>query len=113
MKRLLGGLALLVLVVLLVMVVRTVRLVPPPAETGDPAAPIAIDTVGAAGRLAGAVRFPTVSYASGGPIDTAAFAGLHQYLATAFPARGVDGTYGCGAGPRAQPRRLDPCAVLG
>lgn len=86
MKRLLGGLGLLVLVIFVIMVVRTLRLVPPPAaDIGDPAAPIAIDTVGAAGRLAGAVRFPTVSYASGGPIDTAAFVGLHRYLETSFP----------------------------
>jgi len=86
MKRLLGALGLLVLIVLVVMVVRTLRLVPPPvADIGDSALPVAMDTLGATERLAGAVRFPTVSYASGGPIDTVAFVGLHRYLELSFP----------------------------
>jgi carboxypeptidase PM20D1 len=86
MKRLLAGVGLLLLVVLGVMVVRTLRLAPP--EQGDltPAAGlVAIDTAGAAERLAGAVRFATVSYGSGAPIDTTAFLGLHRYLESAFP----------------------------
>jgi len=86
MKRLLGGLGLLLLVLLTVMVVRTLRLAPPAApEAADAGQPIVIDTAAAAERLAGAVRFPTVSFASGGPIDTAAFLGLQQYLVTSFP----------------------------
>jgi carboxypeptidase PM20D1 len=36
-------------------------------------------------HLAGAVRYPTVSLASGGPIDTAAFLDLHAYLQSTFP----------------------------
>jgi len=67
-----------------VMTVRTVRVpaAPPPAATG---AAIPIDEAGAPDRLAGAIRFPTVSYATGAPIDTAAFLGLHDYLAASFP----------------------------
>ena len=45
-----------------------------------------IDTAAAALHLAEAVRFPTVSLASGGPIDTASFLGVHQFLAGRYPA---------------------------
>lgn len=67
------------------------RQVPP----GTPA-PILIDALAAAERLAGAIRFPTVSILVGSPgsagsvgdaagRDTAAFFGLHQYLLDTFP----------------------------
>lgn len=86
MKRALAfliGLGLLALIV--VLVVRTLQVpAPPPASTMGGVG-IKFDTAAAAERLAGAVRFPTVSYASGGAIDTAAFLGLHQYLADNFP----------------------------
>jgi carboxypeptidase PM20D1 len=86
MKRTLAVVGLAVVALLAVMLVRTVRMAPAaeaaPAEAG-PA--LAIDTAAAARHLAGAVKFPTVSMASGGPIDTAAFLGLHQYLAATFP----------------------------
>lgn len=67
-----------------VMAVRAAQLPspPPPAPAG---ATIAIDEKVATDRLAGAVRFKTVSYVSGGLIDTAAFLGFHDYLKTAFP----------------------------
>lgn len=66
------------------MAVRAFRLPsPPPPATA--LAPVAVDTTAAAQRLGGAVRFPTVSLSSGGPIDTAAFLGFHEYLATSFP----------------------------
>jgi carboxypeptidase PM20D1 len=69
-----------------VMAVRAVRLSPGATTPGVDAGPtVAIDTAGAAERLAGAIRFPTVSLTSGGPIDTAAFQGFHRYLETAFP----------------------------
>lgn len=91
MKRFLGGLALLVVALVAVLVVRAARLTPPPPAVGAAAgdvsafAPPAVDTLGAAQRLAGAVRFPTVSMSSGGDIDTAAFLALHEYLRTSFP----------------------------
>ncbi|MBK8248886.1 MAG: M20/M25/M40 family metallo-hydrolase [Gemmatimonadetes bacterium] len=86
MKRLL--LALLALVTGLggTMVSRAARLVPPlPVDTsGLPPMP-AIDTAGSIQRLAGAIRYPTVSYASGAPIDTVAFRGFHDHLVASFP----------------------------
>jgi carboxypeptidase PM20D1 len=86
MKRLLGGLGVVVLAVLVIAVVRAARATAPTSDgTIARGAAIAIDTAGAAARLAGAVKFPTVSLASGGPIDTAAFLGLHRYLETTFP----------------------------
>jgi carboxypeptidase PM20D1 len=80
---LLFGLGILVLGT--VLVVRTLRIPAPPAAVAEAGAQIAVDEVAAVNRLSGAIRFPTVSYASGGPIDTAAFVGLHQYLADSFP----------------------------
>ena len=68
-----------------VLVTRTMRVPAPIAAATDGGAAIALDEAAAAERLAGAIRFPTISYASGAPIDTAAFLGLHQYLAETFP----------------------------
>jgi carboxypeptidase PM20D1 len=74
-----------VLALLALAVVRTLR-IPAPAEVrAEAGAPIAIDSAAAAAHLAGAIKFPTVSYSSGGKIDTAAFLGLHQYLDSTFP----------------------------
>jgi carboxypeptidase PM20D1 len=86
MKRILMGLGAVVVVLLATMIVRTMRIAPPStaALAADTSA-VAFDTAGAAQRLAGAIKFPTISLASGGPIDTAAFHGLHKYLETAFP----------------------------
>ena len=85
MKR--TGLAVLIALVLLVcvMAVRAARVPVPPPPSAGVAAAVPVDTVVAAERLAGAVRFKTVSYASGAPIDTAAFLGFHDFLAKAFP----------------------------
>jgi len=85
MKRVAGALALLVLALLAVMVVRTLRVTAPALAAADTGAPIAVDTTAAAARLAGAIRYPTVSLASGGPVDTAAFLGLHEHLRASFP----------------------------
>lgn len=69
---------------LCVMAVRAAQLPsPPPAATAG--ATVTLDEKVATERLAGAVRFKTVSYASGAPIDTAAFLGFHEYLKSAFP----------------------------
>jgi len=86
MKRLLVVLLVALVTLAGVLVVRALRMTPPAALVGaDGPPPISFDTTGAATRLAGAVRFPTVSMSSGGPIDTAAFLGLHDYLVSAFP----------------------------
>lgn len=74
-----------ILVLGAVLVVRTLLVPTPPPAVTETGARMAVDEVAAANRLAGAIRFPTVSYASGGPIDTAAFLGLHQYLMESFP----------------------------
>lgn len=85
MKRILGTLALIVVILLGVMTVRALRVKPPAASPNDTGPGVAVDTAGAAARLAEAVRFPTVSLASGGPVDTAAFLGLHEHLRTSYP----------------------------
>lgn len=84
MKRFVQILLLAVVTMLVVMVVRTFR-VPAPAEPGQASAPPPVDATLAAERLGEAVRFATVSYASGAPIDTVAFRGFHDFLARSFP----------------------------
>lgn len=84
MKRLLLLLVVACAAIVAVMAVRAARVAAPtPLATSHE--PVTFDTVVAAQRLAGAVRFPTVSYSSGGPIDTAAFLGFHEFLIRSFP----------------------------
>lgn len=88
MKKLLLALFAAVTGLLSTMAVRTTRYSVPQIalpSTSASLAPLPIDTAGAATRLAGAIRFPTVSMASGAPIDTAAFNGLRGYLEQNFP----------------------------
>ncbi len=86
MKRLLIALGLGLLLVFGVMIVRTLGMAPPAESAATDGGPtFSFDTAAAARHLAGAVRFPTVSLTSGGPIDTAAFLDLHRYLETTFP----------------------------
>lgn len=86
MKRIFQLLLLAIVVLGGVMVFRTTQLpAPAAAATASDATPIQVDTAAAAQHLSGAVRFATVSYASGAPIDTAAFLGLQAYLQEAFP----------------------------
>jgi carboxypeptidase PM20D1 len=83
-RRVLAATSLAVLALAAVLIARTLRL-PAPAAPAEGGAPILVDGTLAAGRLAEAVRFRTVSYASGAPIDTAAFLGFHAFLARGFP----------------------------
>ncbi len=87
MKKIVLGLLAAIVGLVSSMAVRTARYSVPDVAlpTTAAAAPLPVDTAGAANRLAGAVRFGTVSYASGGPIDTAAFIGLRGYLEQSFP----------------------------
>jgi hypothetical protein len=79
-------LALLSLVVgLAAVLVARAAMLPAPDGPAPASDAVAVDTAVAAQRLAEAVRFATVSYASGAPIDTAAFLGFHDFLARAFP----------------------------
>jgi carboxypeptidase PM20D1 len=80
--------ALIVLVLLLatlgIVAIRTMRVrsrQPPPGT----AATIEIDPRAAADRLAGAIRFPTISWGDATKRDTAGFLALHEYLRTHFP----------------------------
>jgi carboxypeptidase PM20D1 len=50
----------------------------------DPIVPADIDREGAANRLAGALRYPTISHEDG-DFDAEAFLGLHGYLEERFP----------------------------
>lgn len=85
MKRVLGGVCLLLIVLFAVMAIRAIR-VPTPSLGPVASSPaVSVDTLAAAQRLAGAIKFPTVSLASGAPIDTAAFLALHQHFAASFP----------------------------
>lgn len=84
MKRILQLLLVAVLALAAVLVVNTLR-VPAPQPAAEASASAAVDEALAAERLGAAVRFATVSYASGAPIDTAAFRGFHAFLERSFP----------------------------
>lgn len=83
-KRLLQLLAAAALLLVAVLVINTLR-VPAAAESPAASAGVVVDEAVAAERLGAAVRFATISYASGAPIDTAAFRGFHAFLARSFP----------------------------
>ncbi|MBL0939383.1 MAG: M20/M25/M40 family metallo-hydrolase [Gemmatimonadaceae bacterium] len=85
MKRILLAVLGLLGILAAVLVVNTLR-VPKPAAAAGQSESLAIDAPAAAARLAGAIRFQTVSVQSGAPIDTAAFLGLHEYLMQTYPA---------------------------
>jgi len=51
----------------------------------QPGPPLTLDTAAAAERLAGAIRFRTVSYQDSAAFDGAEFARFHEYLRTRFP----------------------------
>jgi carboxypeptidase PM20D1 len=76
------GLALLVLIVVLCARAALVksRQVEAPLVTD-----LTVDAQAAAGRLAGALRFPTVSHEGGGQMESQAFLDLHRYLEQSFP----------------------------
>ena len=67
-----------------VLMVRTAR-VPAPVPPAPAGEQVVVDAALAAARLGEAVRYRTVSYASGAPIDTAEFLGFHAFLSRSFP----------------------------
>jgi carboxypeptidase PM20D1 len=83
MKRLLLLLGSALVLLIAIVLVRTLRYrtVQPPTER----APEVAIPPGAAERLAGAVRIPTISHEDPAAFDTAAFQALHAYLAAQFP----------------------------
>src|SRR5687767_11139661 len=77
----LGSCAVLVAAVLLVNTLRfTSRQV-----AVDPVQPLAVDADGAADRLAGAIRFQTVSHQDPANMQADQFLGLHRYLEQTYP----------------------------
>lgn len=84
MKKILALLGTAILVLAAILVVRASTL-ESRQVTAEPVTDLSIDSNGAALRLAGAIRFPTISHEQGKNVDAAAFFGLHQYLQTSFP----------------------------
>ncbi len=84
MKKILAvlGFALLLLVAVLLL---QMILVKSHQVQATPVTDLTVDAQAAAGHLAGAVRFVTVSHENGANVETAAFDGLHEYLQQTFP----------------------------
>jgi carboxypeptidase PM20D1 len=82
-KKLLIAVGAALLLLVGVVAARTARFTPvrPPAEAAEPAAV----PEGAAERLAGSLRFATISHGDAGALDPEAFLGLHAYLREQFP----------------------------
>src|SRR4051794_27998506 len=86
MKKILKLLAVALVVLLAVLTARALLLPSRQIRAGTaPASDISVDANAAAGRLAGALRFQTVSIEGRGPVDPEAFLALHRYLAESFP----------------------------
>ena len=88
-KRILAGASALLLLLAAVVIGRTLMI--PAATLAEAGAPASIDAEGAAGRLAEAIRFPTISHQRGAdPADIArsdaAFEGFRDWLDTTYPA---------------------------
>jgi carboxypeptidase PM20D1 len=87
MKKILKLAAVALLLLLAVLVIRALMVRSRQVQAA-PVTDVAVDAGfanGAAARLAGALRFETVSRVDTGPIDPAAFLALHRYLAESFP----------------------------
>ncbi len=84
MKKILLTVLGLVLALLAVLLIRAATL--DSRQVGaEPVTDLAVDANAAALRLAGAIRFPTVSHEQGQNLEAQAFLGLHQYLQDSFP----------------------------
>ena len=83
--KILSGVAALFAVLFVVIAVNTLRIGPPPPGDVPPPADIAFDGPAAAGRLAEALRFRTISHAPEAPVEADALVGLRAFLAEAFP----------------------------
>jgi carboxypeptidase PM20D1 len=84
MKKAFAVLGLALLVLLAVLLVRTITLDSRQIQA-EPVKDLAVDAPAAAERLAGAVRFATVSHENGRHVERQAFLGLHDYLRQSFP----------------------------
>jgi carboxypeptidase PM20D1 len=84
MKKILAVLGLVLFMLFAVLLLRMI-LLKSRQVSAEPVTDLQIDARAAAGRLAGALRFPTVSHEGGENVEAAAFQGLHQYLQQSFP----------------------------
>src|SRR6266446_3112906 len=84
MKRVLLAVALVVVVLAAVTLERTVNLRSRQPQV-TPVAAEPLDTAALARRLAGALRFRTVSYQDSSQFDAREFDGFHRYLRATFP----------------------------
>jgi len=87
MKKILKIAALALLLLLAVLIVRAFLLPSRQvrASASAPALNVQVDPNAAAARLAGALRFQTISREGAGPVDPEAFLALHRYLEQSFP----------------------------
>jgi carboxypeptidase PM20D1 len=85
MKRILAVAAVMVVFLFLTSLLLRMILIKSHQVQTAPVTDLAVDARAAAERLAGAVRFPTVSHENGENVEAAAFDGLHQYLQQVFP----------------------------
>jgi carboxypeptidase PM20D1 len=83
-RTLLARLGLVLLVLAAVLIARTLMLTSVQSKV-EPVKDRPLDAGAAAERLAGALRFRTVSNQDHGALDASQFLGLHQYLQQAFP----------------------------
>src|SRR5687768_1435134 len=84
MKKTLAVLGIALLVLVIVLLVRAATLESRQVKA-EPVTDLAVDANAAAQRLAGAVRFPTVSHEQGRDVEAQAFLDLHRYLQASFP----------------------------
>ncbi|MFC1628887.1 M20 family peptidase [Gemmatimonadota bacterium] len=84
MKKVLIIISSSMLVLIVVLLVRTAQFTSKQIQV-DPAPTIVIDTEAVATRLAGALRFPTISYRDRTLRDEAVFSALNDYLINSFP----------------------------
>jgi carboxypeptidase PM20D1 len=84
MKRILVLIGLALLILIAVLCARA-SLVKSRQLAAQPVTDLTVDANAAAGRLAGALRFPTVSHEDGAQVESQAFLDLHRYLEQSFP----------------------------
>jgi carboxypeptidase PM20D1 len=74
-----------VLALLVAVVLARTAMVESKQVRAEPVTDLAVDARAAAERLAGAIRFPTISHEDAARVEDAAFHGLHRYLEQSFP----------------------------
>lgn len=85
MKKLLLGLLAALVIVVGAAVVRAATMSSSQVPVGATPALLEVDADAVAERLAGSLRFRTVSFPPPEPVDSAAFLGLHDYLEESYP----------------------------